>query len=84
MVRLTSRDSLDTATASKTSDSGLGDALDVVAKNLAMALGTALAETLAALAAYEESLVGHYIETWDANGKRHVENTYVQSWWMMK
>jgi hypothetical protein len=43
-------DTLDTATASQTADGGLGDALDVVAKNLAVTLGTALAEALAALA----------------------------------
>ncbi len=49
----TGRDTLDTATTRQTADSGLGDALDVVAKNLAMALGTALAEALAALAACE-------------------------------
>ncbi len=49
---LTSRDTLDTATASQTADSGLGNALNVVAKNLPVALGTTLAEALAALAAY--------------------------------
>jgi hypothetical protein len=41
---------LDTATTSETADGGLGDTLDVVAKNLAMTLGAALAETLAAFA----------------------------------
>ena len=34
------RDSLDTATASKTTDSWLGDALDVVTKDLSVTLGT--------------------------------------------
>jgi hypothetical protein len=53
-----SGDTLDTATTSKTADGGLGDTLDVVAQNLAVTLGAALAETLAALAAYEEMLVG--------------------------
>ena len=33
------RDSLNTATASKTTDSWLGDALDVVTKNLSVTLG---------------------------------------------
>lgn len=47
----TSRDTLDTTATSETSDGGLRDTLDVVAKNLTVALGTALAETLAALAA---------------------------------
>lgn len=47
----TGRDTLDTTSTSETSDGRLGDALDVVTKNLAVALGTALAETLAALAA---------------------------------
>ena len=51
----TGRDTLDTATTSETSDSGLGDTLDVVTKNLAVTLGTALAEALAALAACEGS-----------------------------
>jgi hypothetical protein len=47
----TGRDTLDTATTRQTADGGLGDALNVVAKNLAVALGAALAEALAALAA---------------------------------
>ena len=47
----TGRDTLDTATASETSDGGLRDTLDVVLQDLAMALGAALAEALAALAA---------------------------------
>ena len=42
-------DTLDTTTASETTDSGLGDTLDVVTQNLAVTLGTALAETLATL-----------------------------------
>lgn len=50
-LRLTSRDTLDTATTGETSDGGLGDTLDVVTKNLAVTLGTSLAEALAALAA---------------------------------
>jgi len=45
------RDTLDTATTSETTDSRLGDALDVVTKNLAMALGSTLAEALSALSA---------------------------------
>jgi hypothetical protein len=50
------RDTLDTATASKTTDSGLGDALDVVSKNLAVTLSSTFAEALAAFATYEESV----------------------------
>jgi hypothetical protein len=46
-------DTLDTTTASETADSGLGDTLDVVAQNLAVTLGAALAETLATLATCE-------------------------------
>jgi len=45
------RDTLHTTTTSETADSGLGDTLDVVAQNLSVALSTALAEALAALAA---------------------------------
>lgn len=42
---------LDTATTSETSDSRLGDTLNVVTKNLAVTLSTTLAEALATLAA---------------------------------
>ena len=38
-------DALDTTTASETADGGLGDALDIVAQDLAVALGAALAES---------------------------------------
>jgi hypothetical protein len=44
-------DTLDTTTTCETADSGLGNTLDVVTKNLAVTLGTTLAEALAALAA---------------------------------
>jgi hypothetical protein len=50
-TELTGRNTLDTATASETTDGRLGYALDVVTENLAMALGAALAETLSAFAA---------------------------------
>ena len=40
------RDALDTATASQTADGGLGDALDVVAQHLSVALSAALSESL--------------------------------------
>ena len=43
-------DTLDTSTAGQTADGGLGDALDVVAENLAMALGSSLAESFASFA----------------------------------
>jgi hypothetical protein len=42
-------DTLDTSTASKTTDGRLGDTLDVVSKNLAVALGSSLSESLPAL-----------------------------------
>lgn len=45
---LTGRDTLDTTTTRETTDGGLGDTLDVVAQDLAMALSTALAEALSA------------------------------------
>ena len=48
-------DALDTTTAGETADSRLRDALDVVTQNLAVTLGAALAETLAAL-----SKSGHF------------------------
>ena len=40
-------DTLDTTTTCETADGGLGDALDIVAKDLAMTLGAALSESLA-------------------------------------
>ena len=43
------RDTLNTTTTGETTDSGLGDTLDVVAQNLAVALGTTLAETFTTL-----------------------------------
>lgn len=63
-MQLTGRNTLDTTTTSETSDGGLGNTLDVVTKNLSVALGTALAETLSALAAYRRCmLVTNNIET---------------------
>ncbi|KAL7527152.1 hypothetical protein ACHAXR_001831 [Thalassiosira sp. AJA248-18] len=38
-------DTLDTATTSETADGGLGDALDVITKDLAMTLGASLSKT---------------------------------------
>ena len=46
-----SRNALDSSTAGETTDGGLGDSLDVVPEDLAMALGSALAESLSSLAA---------------------------------
>jgi hypothetical protein len=45
------RDTLDTTTTSETTNSGLGDTLDVVTQNLAVTLGTTLSKTLATFAA---------------------------------
>jgi hypothetical protein len=45
------RDALDTASASQTTDCRLGDALDVVTQHLAMALGAPLSESLASFTA---------------------------------
>lgn len=50
-------DTLDTATAGETADSGLGDSLDVVTQDLAVALGAAFAETFSAFAACFDLLV---------------------------
>ena len=44
-------DALDTATTGEAADRGLGDALDVVAKHLAVALGAALPESLSSFSA---------------------------------
>jgi len=48
---LTCRDTLDATTAGEATDGGLGDTLDVVAENLPVALGAALAEALATFSA---------------------------------
>jgi len=53
-------DALDTPTTSKTTDSGLGDTLDVVTKNLAMTLGAALAELCAADLASNGTIPGPF------------------------
>jgi len=51
-----SRDALDTTTASQAADRGLGDALDVVAQHLAVALGgSALSESLSSLSTARHS-----------------------------
>ena len=42
------RDSLDTASSGKSSNSGLGDALDVVTKHLSVSLGASFTETFTA------------------------------------
>jgi hypothetical protein len=42
-------DPLDSTSASQTADGGLGDALDVVSEDLAMALGASLSQTFASL-----------------------------------
>ena len=52
-------DTLHTTTASQTTDSGLGDTLDVVTKNLPVALGTSLSETLASFSAARHVSVEH-------------------------
>ena len=45
------RDTLDTATAGKTADGGLGDTLDVITQHFAMTFGTSLSEALSSFAA---------------------------------
>ena len=50
------RDALDTTTTGETTDGRLGDALDVVAKDLAMALGASLSEPLSSFTAARHCL----------------------------
>ena len=45
-----SRDTLDSSTSRQTTDGGLGDALDVITKYLAVTLGASLAQSLASFA----------------------------------
>lgn len=49
----TGRDTLDASTASETADGGLGDALDVVAEDLAVTFGAAFAKAFASFSACE-------------------------------
>jgi hypothetical protein len=76
---LTSRNTLDTTTTCKTTDSGLGDTLDVVAKDLAVTLSTTLSETLATLSTYVivSALLTRQLLKVRHDGKKR--NTYVQS-----
>ena len=52
------RDTLDTSSASETTDGGLGDALDVVSENLPVALGASLSKTFASFAATRHACRG--------------------------
>ena len=45
------RDTLDTTTTSQTTDSGLGDTLDVITQHLTMTLGASLAQSFSSFAA---------------------------------
>ena len=49
-------DSLDTASSSKSSDSGFGDALDVISENLSVTLGASLSKALSSF-----SSSGHFL-----------------------
>lgn len=56
-VELTGRDTFDTATTGKTSDSRLSYALDIVTKNLSVSLGSALSEALSTFAACTDASI---------------------------
>ena len=57
------RDTLDTTTACQTTDSRLGDTLDVVPQNLTVTLGTTLSETLSTFAACREDALVTEVKT---------------------
>ena len=68
------RDTLDTTTTCQTTDGGLGDALDVVAKHLAVTLGSTLSKTLTTFTAarhvaelYCERLKTNWVAVWEDN-----------------
>ena len=63
-------DALDAATAGQAADGGLGDALDVVAEDLAVALRAALAEALAPLTS-----AGH---AWCSWGPRRARGLFIR------
>jgi hypothetical protein len=56
-------DTLDTTTTSETADSGLGDTLDVIAKDLAVTLGTSLSETFGSFSS--SGHVGVFYGSWE-------------------
>ncbi len=51
------RDSLDTTSASQSSDGGLGDTLDVVSQDLSVSLGSSLSQTFSSLSASRHLLL---------------------------
>ena len=51
--KLTGRDTLDTSTASETTDGRFGNTLDVVTEDFAVAFGTAFAETFSTFSTCE-------------------------------
>ena len=58
-------DALHTATTSETTDGWLGDSLDVIAKNLPVALGASFSESFASFSTsrhYERYVVGLFLE----------------------
>ena len=59
---LTGRDTLDTTTTSETANGGLGDALDVVTEDFAMAFGSAFAEAFAALSTYRYDMLIYFFK----------------------
>ena len=57
-------DAFDPAATSQTTNGGFGDALDVVPQNLAMPLGTSLAESFASFAATSHGEVEEICRKW--------------------
>lgn len=52
-----SRDTLDTTTTCETADGGLGDTLDVIAKDLAVTLGATLSKSLSSFSSARHDLI---------------------------
>jgi hypothetical protein len=75
---------LDTTTTSETSDSWLGDTLDVVSQDLAVTLGSTLSETLTTLSA--SSHIGGVVKViwgWGLIEKRVLRRYFDGSWLMV-
>ena len=51
------RNALDTTSSSQTADSGLGDSLNVIAKDFAMSFGTSFSESFSSLASSSHLVV---------------------------
>ena len=77
------RDTLDTATASKTTDGWLGDALDVVTKDLPVTLGASLSETFASFTTSRHDELFFLRESVNLNLRREEPDSEESAHWTL-